>query len=283
MKHFEKKALKQAEDLGNASTDQDLQKIDSNLDKMNKGRIAKIWDKVLFLWEKVKSPEVPLRLKLTIAGALLYLILPADIIPDSLPGIGLIDDVSVILFVFKEVSKFVVPKVIEKTKERFQESYYEKIDFKLKEIFYNMLLNSVITFVINITGIVILIVKPVNEYSKYIALGFFVISFIYTLVRIILYFRQYGKVSMGIAKLVIKNKSLSKGISQYIQETYPTITTVYAGINVAKQFIPGLDTIPDFDNIVKDFINHYKKKVLIVVSLFVLYAVVIFIVKILAG
>lgn len=283
MKHFEKKALKQAEDLGNASTDQDLQKIDSNLDKMNKGRIAKIWDKVLFLWEKVKSPEVPLRLKLTIAGALLYLILPADIIPDSLPGIGLIDDVSVILFVFKEVSKFVVPKVIEKTKERFQESYYEKIDFKLKEIFYNMLLNSVITFVINVTGIVILIVKPVNEYSKYIALGIFVISFIYTLVRIILYFRQYGKVSMGIAKLVIKNKSLSKGISQYIQETYPTITTVYAGINVAKQFIPGLDTIPDFDNIVKDFINHYKKKVLIVVSLFVLYAVVIFIVKILAG
>lgn len=283
MKHFEKKALKQAEELGNASTDQDLQKIDSNLDKMNKGRIAKIWDKVLFLWEKVKSPEVPLRLKLTIAGALLYLILPADIIPDSLPGIGLIDDVSVILFVFKEVSKFVVPKVIEKTKERFQESYYEKIDFKLKEIFYNMLLNSIITFVINITGIVILIVKPVNEYSKYIALGIFVISFIYTLVRIILYFRQYGKVSIGIAKLVIKNKSLSKGISQYIQETYPTITTVYAGINVAKQFIPGLDTIPDFDNIVKDFINHYKKKVLIVVSLFVLYAVVIFIVKILAG
>lgn len=283
MKHFEKKALKQAEELGNASTDQDLQKIDSNLDKMNKGRIAKIWDKVLFLWEKVKSPEVPLRLKLTIAGALLYLILPADIIPDSLPGIGLIDDVSVILFVFKEVSKFVVPKVIEKTKERFQESYYEKIDFKLKEIFYNMLLNSIITFVINITGIVILIVKPVNEYSKYIALGIFVISFIYTLVRIILYFRQYGKVSIGIAKLVIKNKSLSKGISQYIQETYPTITTVYVGINVAKQFIPELDTIPDFDNIVKDFINHYKKKVLIVVSLFVLYAVVIFIVKILAG
>lgn len=27
-----------------------------------------------------------------------------------------------------------------------------------------------------------------------------------------------------------------------------------------QQFVPGLDSIPDFDKIVKDFINHFKKK-----------------------
>lgn len=279
MKHFEKKAFNKAQELGNNSTENDIQEIDSNLGKMKKGSVARIWDKVLFLWDKVKSPEIPLRLKVTIVGALLYLILPADVIPDSLPGIGFIDDVSVILLVFKEVSKFAVPKVIEKTKERFQESYYTKIDFKLKEIFYLMLLNSVITFVINITGILILIFKPAGEYSKYFAIGIFTIAFIYTVVRLVRYFMQYGKVTLGIVKLIFENKSLSKGVSLYVQETYPVITKVYAGINVAKNFIPGLDSIPDFDMIVRDFINHFKKKVILVSALFVLYSAAVFITK----
>lgn len=279
MKHFEKEALKQAQELGNSSTEEDLQNIDSNLNKMKKGRVARIWDKVLFLWEKVKSPEIPMRLKLTIIGALLYLILPADIIPDAIPGIGLIDDVSVLLMVFNEVSKFLVPKAVEKAKEKIQESYYAKIDFKLKEIFYNMLLNAVITFVINMAGIAILIVKPAGEYSRFIALGIFSITMIYTLVRVILYIKKYGKVTFGITKLVLKEKSLSKGVSLFVQETYPSITKIYAGINIAQKFVPGLDSIPDFEEIVKDFINHFKKKVILVSSMFVLYSLVIFVIS----
>lgn len=280
MKHYEKKAFKQAQELGNSSTEKDLQKIDSSLNQMKKGRVAKIWDKVIFLWEKLKSPEIPLRLKVTIAGALLYLILPADIVPDTIPGIGLLDDVSVILMVFNEVSKFVVPKAVEKAKEKLQESYYTKIDFKLKEIFFLMLLNSVITFVMNMAGIAILVIKPAGEYSRFIALGIFSITMIYTLVRVILYFKQYGKVTLGIVKLVLKEKSLSKGVSLFVQKTYPSITKVYAGISIAQKFVPGLDSIPDFDKIVKDFINHFKKKVLLVSSMFLFYSLVIFIVKI---
>lgn len=280
MKDFKKKAFNQSQELGNSSTEEDLQKIDSNLNKMKKGRLTKIWDKVLFLWDKAKSPDVPLRLKITIVGALLYLILPADVIPDAIPGIGLIDDVTVILMVFTEVSKFLVPKAVEKAKTKLQESYYEKIDFKLKEIFYFMLLSSMISFIINMAGIAILIIKPVGEYSKFIALGFFSITIIYTLIRVIIYFKQYGKVTCGIVKLVLKEKSLSKGVSIFVQETYPSITKIYAGINIAQKFVPGLDSIPDFDNIVKDFINHFKKKIILVTSLFLLYSVAFFIIKI---
>lgn len=61
----------------------------------------------------------------------------------------LIDDVGVLLAVYNELAKFFVPKVIEKAKVKLQESNYTKIDFELKEIFYLMLLSSVITFVIN--------------------------------------------------------------------------------------------------------------------------------------
>lgn len=279
MKHLEKKALEQAQELGHSSTENDIQKIDANLNKMRKGKIAKIWDKVIFLWEKLKSPEVPMSFKLTIAGALLYLILPADIIPDTIPGIGFIDDVSVILLVFKEVSKLAMPIVIENAKSKFQESYYKKIDAKLEEIFHKMLINSLITFIFNIAGILILIIKPFGAYSKYIALGFFVIVFIYTVIRLIKYYIQYGKISFGIIKQVLKSKSLSKGVSFYVQETYPIITTVYAGINIAKKYIPGLDDIPDFDKITKDFIQHYQKKIIVVISLFVMYSLAIFITK----
>lgn len=126
------RAYKKSQELGNNHSEKDLQKIDSELNEIKKGRVAKIWDKVLFLCDKAKSPDVPIRLKITIVGALLYLILPADVIPDAIPGVGLIDDVGVLLAVYNELSKFLVPKVIEKAKVKLQESYYEKIDSKLK-------------------------------------------------------------------------------------------------------------------------------------------------------
>lgn len=276
---LEKKAQKKSQELGNNHSEKDLQKIDSELNGMKKGRVAKIWDKVLFLWDKAKSPDVPIRLKITIVGALLYLILPADVIPDAIPGVGLIDDVGVLLAVYNELSKFLVPKVIERAKVKLQESYYEKIDLKLKEIFYLMLLSSVITFVINMIGIAILIIKPAGENSRFIALGIFSITIIYTLVRVILYFKQYGKVTFNIVKHIRKEKSLSKGVSLFVQETYPSITKIYAGINVAQKFVPGLDSIPDLDKIVNDFINHFKKKVILVSSMFLLYSITFFIIK----
>ena len=235
---LERKAQEKSQELGNNHSEKDLQKIDSELNGMKKGGVAKIWDKVLFLWDKAKSPDVPIRLKITIVGALLYLILPADVIPDTIPGVGLIDDVGVLLAVYNELSKFLVPKVIEKARVKLQESYYEKIDCKLKEIFYLMLLSSVITFVINMVGIAILIIKPAGENSRFIALGIFSITVIYTFVRVFYYFKQYGKVTLGVAKHVMQEKSLSKGVSLFVQETYPSITKIYAGINVAQQFVP---------------------------------------------
>lgn len=49
--------------------------------------------------------ELPLRTILSIGGALLYLISPADIIPDFIPLVGWIDDIFIINFVWKQVEK----------------------------------------------------------------------------------------------------------------------------------------------------------------------------------
>jgi uncharacterized membrane protein YkvA (DUF1232 family) len=45
----------------------------------------------------IKDPRVPLSPKLLMAGVLGYVILPSDLLPDFLIGIGQIDDLAVVL------------------------------------------------------------------------------------------------------------------------------------------------------------------------------------------
>ena len=54
-------------------------------------RFAKLFFSLL------KEPRVPARSKLIVAAILAYLILPADILPDFLIGVGQLDDLAVIL------------------------------------------------------------------------------------------------------------------------------------------------------------------------------------------
>ena len=139
---------------------------------MKKGVIAKVWDKVLFLWEQVKNPEIPLSLKITIVGALLYLVLPIDVLPDYIPGFGLLDDLAVILAVVREVSKYALPKLEKKAEEKLFELGYQKIDEKLSEIYKSILVTTLITFFVNAAGCTILVTKPfANLISRKIAVA----------------------------------------------------------------------------------------------------------------
>jgi uncharacterized membrane protein YkvA (DUF1232 family) len=51
----------------------------------------------LLLPELMKDGRVPLRTKLALTGLGVYLVSPWDIIPDSIPGVGELDDVAVLL------------------------------------------------------------------------------------------------------------------------------------------------------------------------------------------
>jgi len=48
-------------------------------------------------WRLMWDKQVPLALRLIVPGTLLYFILPVDIIPDLLPGLGHLDDITLIL------------------------------------------------------------------------------------------------------------------------------------------------------------------------------------------
>ena len=53
--------------------------------------------------------DTPLQTKLVIAGALAYLVCPADLIPDILPA-GYADDMSAVLAAYKMAEAYVTPK-----------------------------------------------------------------------------------------------------------------------------------------------------------------------------
>lgn len=60
---------------------------------------------VLFLC--LRDKDTPKYVKAVIAGALGYLVLPIDIVPDTIPLLGWIDDVAVLGFAFKVANRYI--------------------------------------------------------------------------------------------------------------------------------------------------------------------------------
>jgi uncharacterized membrane protein YkvA (DUF1232 family) len=61
----------------------------------------------------VKDPRVNLAPKLVILGALAYLVLPTDLVPDFVPGLGHADDVAVVLAGLKLFLRLCPPAVVQ--------------------------------------------------------------------------------------------------------------------------------------------------------------------------
>ena len=56
--------------------------LEKALAKMNRSVVHKVWDKVQFLYDAYKKAELPAKLQISVIGALLYLVLPIDVLPD---------------------------------------------------------------------------------------------------------------------------------------------------------------------------------------------------------
>ncbi len=75
-----------------------------------KSEMRSFLDKVATFIRMIRSylkgtyQELPTRTLILMIGGLIYFIMPVDFFPDFIPGIGLIDDVSIILAIFKSVA-----------------------------------------------------------------------------------------------------------------------------------------------------------------------------------
>jgi uncharacterized membrane protein YkvA (DUF1232 family) len=102
---LEQEKLKQFEDeiTDEAAFGEKERYVQSGLNKKNTGPIHAIWQNVQVLWDYVKSGDVQWFEKVAPLAALAYLVSPIDLIPDTILGLGLLDDVGVIGFVVQDM------------------------------------------------------------------------------------------------------------------------------------------------------------------------------------
>lgn len=73
----------------------------SNNPERDLGFFAELLHQIRLVWYLLKDKDVPAYLKLIPFAALVYLVVPTDIIPDFLPGLGQLDDLGVIVLGLK--------------------------------------------------------------------------------------------------------------------------------------------------------------------------------------
>ena len=69
------------------------------------------------MYYSLMDETTPISIKVSIASALLYFILPIDAIPDFILGFGLMDDIGVILFIWNRISPYITQEHKEKAEE----------------------------------------------------------------------------------------------------------------------------------------------------------------------
>lgn len=146
---------------------------------------------------------------------------------------------------------------------------YDLIEQKLRQIYKKTIRNAAITLAINVTGMLILFFHPVG-------MAFFAAAFIFWLVRLILYCKNYGRVTLAITKNVFRQHSLSKGISRFITEQYPLVTWTYAGIDLAATQFSALKEIPRLDDLVKLFIQNFYKRIALFAGILAFYTITVY-------
>ena len=166
-----------------------------------------------------------------------------------------------------------IPKVLEASLN----SAYEVIEEKLQQIYKRTIRNAAITLAINVAGMLILIFHPFGkQIAGWIGMAFFAAAFIFWLVRFILYCKNYGRITVAIARNVFKQRSLSKGISRFITEEYPLVTWTYAGIDLAACQFSALKEIPRLDELVKLFILNFWKRIALFSGILAFYTITVY-------
>lgn len=78
----------------------------------------RVVESALQLYFSAQSPETPTQARSVIYGALAYFVLPIDIIPDLLPGVGYTDDLTVLLAAISIVATHITPEIRQRASNR---------------------------------------------------------------------------------------------------------------------------------------------------------------------
>lgn len=89
---------------------------------------------VLLLFYVMKSKDVTVKTKVSIAAALGYFILPTDAIFDLTPLVGYSDDLGVLIFALSQVSSNITPEIREQARSKLSEWFGEINEEELQDL-----------------------------------------------------------------------------------------------------------------------------------------------------
>lgn len=81
---------------------------------------AKVIYAALKLYYALKSEDTPAWAKAVITGALGYFILPIDLIPDVIPGVGFVDDFGVLAAALATIAVHITPAIKEQARQKMK-------------------------------------------------------------------------------------------------------------------------------------------------------------------
>ncbi len=135
-----------------AAKPENIQQIHKKLPKMNRGAVKKVWSQVQALLKMIRDPQTAWASKALAIGTLVYLISPLDAIPDIIPGVGLADDVALIVAVVSSLA-YELGNYVEKSANKGVEVASQLADIQVEK--YNKivritLIGSILTATITI-------------------------------------------------------------------------------------------------------------------------------------
>ena len=135
-----------------AAKPENIQQINEKLPKMNRGAVKKVWNQVQALLKMIRDPQTAWASKALAIGTLVYLISPLDAIPDIIPGVGLADDVALIVAVVSSLA-YELGNYVEKSANKGVEVASQLADIQVEK--YNKivritLIGSILTATITI-------------------------------------------------------------------------------------------------------------------------------------
>jgi uncharacterized membrane protein YkvA (DUF1232 family) len=83
---------------------------------------------VLLLYYTLQRSDVPIKTKATIIGALGYFIMPIDLVPDFLVGMGYVDDLGALGIALLQVVMYIDENIKFKAKGKLQEWFGADVD-----------------------------------------------------------------------------------------------------------------------------------------------------------
>lgn len=209
------------ERLGKSFDKKDADKVNSDISSMNRGALANVWDKVLFLLKRFNENSSP-KDKALITGALLYAILPFDIIPDIIPGLGLVDDAFAVVMVYNIVKKSVplLRKAVDKTQEKVVKKVDNIISWAVEQkldLAYNKkLVSSLFNLLLFVFAILFTACPVFGELASSIVASILLLtSIVLSIISIVKTVRN--KHTIPLLRSIRNQRSIKKGMAEYLR------------------------------------------------------------------